>query len=215
MLLINKEKGMSSFDVIRFLRKKLGVKKIGHAGTLDPLAEGLLIVLVGKEETKAAQDFQGLDKEYEAIARLGIKTDSGDLEGKELERQICKEISKKQIEKALKELEGEHMWQVPIYSAVKVDGRPLYKYARENKAVKIPEKKMGIFQMELLRIENHDEYTDVHYRAKVSSGTYIRVVSEKLGELLGCPATTAHIKRTQIGDFSLSEALKLDDIVKF
>ncbi len=212
MFFLYKEKGMSSFDVIRKLRKKLGVKKMGHAGTLDPMAEGLLIVLVGKDETKKAQSFSGLDKEYEAVARLGQKTDTGDLEGKIMQEKNCTHINLEHVKNALEKLKGSHLWQVPIYSAVKVDGKPLYKYAREKIPVKIPEKEMIIHEIELLAFKKSAKFYEVKYRAKVSSGTYIRVLSEKLGELLECPATTTHIKRTMIGKYSLKDAKRLQDL---
>ncbi len=215
MLLINKQSKISSFQVIKELRGKLKVRKIGHAGTLDPLAEGLLIVLIGKEETKKAQKFIGLDKVYEAKARLGIKTDTGDLEGKIIEKKDGCKITQPEIEEALHSLKGLHEWEVPIYSAIKINGKALYKYAREGKKVKPPKKKMQIYEIELLDIKRQDKYIDIHYKAKVSSGTYIRVLSEKLGEKLNCPATTAHIRRISIGEYSLQEAVTIDNIKQY
>ena len=211
MLLIYKEKGLSSFAVIEKLRKLLGIKKIGHAGTLDPLAEGLLIVLVGRDETKKQQDFMKLDKEYEAVARLGIKTDTGDLEGKIVERRNCS-IDKKEAEKALTGLLGCYIWELPLYSAKKVKGKPLYKYAREGKSVEVPKKEMCIKSIELLDVKCSDGFCDIKYKVTVSSGTFIRTLSEKIGEALSCPATTVFLKRTKIGKFSVENAKKLDEI---
>ncbi len=213
MLLIYKEKGVSSFDVVRQLRKILNVKKIGHAGTLDPLAEGLLIILIGKDETKKSRDFLKLDKTYEAIARLGIKTDTGDLEGKVIDKKETCQIPGSEIKHALLSLKGAHEWEVPLYSAIKVNGKALYKYAREGKSVSPPKKKMQIYEIELLDIKKDCEYMDVHYRAKVSSGTYIRTLSEKLGEKLNCPATTAHIKRVAVGQYLLKDSKQLNEIL--
>ncbi len=212
MLLIKKEKGLSSFEIIRELRKILNIKKIGHAGTLDPLAEGLLIVLVDKEETKKAQEFLGLDKTYEAVARLGIRTDTGDLEGKIIEKKDDCNAGNSEIKYALSSLKGSHEWEVPLYSAVKVNGKPLYKYAREGQTVQAPKKKMQIYKIELVNIKRQGKYIDIHYKAKVSSGTYIRTLSEKLGEKLNCPATTAFIKRTAIGQYSIQDAKTLNEV---
>ncbi len=212
MLLIHKESGMSSFAVIEKLRKKLTVKKIGHAGTLDPLAEGLLIVLVGKEETKKAQDFIGLEKEYEAVARLGVSTDSGDLEGKIIRKKKPKNISDSEIKSAIESLKGCHCWQVPAYSAIKVKGKALYKYARSGQNVELPKKKMCIYEIRIKEIIHKEEYIDIRYVASVSSGTYVRTISEQLGERLKYPATTAYIKRTRIGDFKLEDAKKLSEL---
>ncbi len=207
MLLINKPKGMTSFDVIRILRKRLGIKKIGHAGTLDPLAEGLLIVLVGKEETRLASKFLSLPKTYETIAILGIKTDSGDLEGKIVNKRDTVGISEYQIKNALSELQGTFMWEVPAYSAVKVKGKPLYKYARENIEVNLPQKEMQIYDISIKNISYGDKICKVEYSASVSSGTYIRTLNEKLGEKLNIPSTTGSIRRISIGDYNLSEAI--------
>ena len=211
MLLINKPVGKTSFDIVREVRRKTGVKKVGHAGTLDPLAEGLLIIFVGKDETKNAQKFIGLDKEYETVARIGYSTETGDLEGEIIDKKEC-QLSKEEVENALNTLLGEHDWQVPIYSAIKVNGKPLYKYARENKKVELPIKHMSIKKIKLINVKQKDGYCDVKYMAIVSSGTYIRVLNQKLGELLNCPATTAHIKRTRIGDFSLDNAVNIEDL---
>ncbi len=203
---------MSSFAVIEKLRKKLAIKKIGHAGTLDPLAEGLLIVLVGKEETRKARDFIGLEKEYEAVARLGIATDSGDLEGKIIQKESPKEISDSEIKSAIESLRGCHSWQVPAYSAIKVKGKALYKYARAGQNVELPKKEMCIYEIKIKEILRKEEYIDIRYTVSVSSGTYVRTISEKLGERLKCPATTAYIKRLRIGNFKLQDAKKLSEL---
>lgn len=210
MLLINKPIGLSSFDVIRKIKKHFPDFKIGHAGTLDPLAEGLLILLINSE-TKQAQQFTGLDKTYIHTARLGIKTTTGDLEGKIIKSQIVKNaIYTKTVKNALEKLTGEFMWPVPMYSATKVKGKPLYKYARENASITPPTKKMTVYENKLLDISCKEGYCDVTIKSKVSSGTFIRVLNEKLGEQLGYPSTTAHIKRIQIGKFKLSDAIDLE-----
>ena len=214
MLLIYKEKGLSSFAVVQRVRKITGVRKVGHAGTLDPMAEGLLIVLVGKDETKTAQKFSGLDKEYEAVARLGVSTDTGDLEGEVVSEKDCSSLSDNTIKSALLSLKGEHRWEVPKFSAIKVKGRALYKYARANEEVDLPKKNMHIYKIELISITRTQTHIDIKYRAEVSSGTYIRTISEKLGKLLSCPATTTYILRTKIGKYDLQDAQKLDNLEK-
>ena len=210
MLLVNKPVGLSSFDVIRKIKKRFPSSKIGHAGTLDPLAEGLLILLIDSE-TKQAKQFTGLDKTYIHTARLGIKTNTGDLEGKIIKSQIVQNtMDAKTVKNALEKLTGEFIWPVPMYSATKVRGKPLYKYARENTPVTPPTKKMTVYENKLLDISCNEGYCDVTIKSKVSSGTFIRVLNEKLGEKLGYPSTTAHIKRTQIGKFKLSDAMDLE-----
>ena len=152
-----------------------------------------------------------LDKEYEAVARLGIKTDTGDLEGRIIEKKKCL-VSKKEAEKALETLLGCHSWKLPLYSAKKINGKPLYKYAREGKSVEPPKKEMCIKNIKLLDFKCGDEFCDIKYRATVSSGTFIRTLSEKIGERLDCPATTIFLKRTKIGDYSVSDAKRLNEL---
>ncbi len=198
---------MTSFEVIKIIRERLGIKKVGHAGTLDPLAEGLLIVLVGKEETRLASKFISLPKTYDTVAILGFRTDTGDLEGSIVDKHNSVEISKSQIENALLELKGTFMWEVPAYSAIKVNGKPLYKYARENIKVNLPKKEMQIYDISIKNISCTDKICKVQYSATVSSGTYIRTLNEKLGEKLNIPSTTGHIRRISIGGYHLNEAM--------
>ena len=209
MLLVNKPSGITSFDVIRRVKKQFPTKKLGHVGTLDKEAEGLLILLIGPE-TKHAHEFVGLDKTYIHIARIGIKTDTGDLEGKIIKNKNINTIDVDTINSAISQLQGEFLWQVPLYSATKVKGKPLYKYARENMPVIPPTKQMCIYYNKLLNIKCANKYCDITLESKVSSGTFIRTLNEKLGDLLNLPSTTAHIKRTQIGEFKLSDAIDLD-----
>jgi tRNA pseudouridine55 synthase len=205
ILYIDKPKGITSFDVIRILRKKIGRKKMGHAGTLDPLATGLLIVAVGKA-TKSLSDFVGLSKEYVAEIKFGIKTDTGDVEGRTL--YVSKEkisFSKKEVEKALKSLVGEIVLKVPLYSAVKHKGKPLYVYAREGGEVEVPERVMNVISAKLLSFES--DVATVHFHVK--SGVYIRALAEALGERLGTYATIQNLRRTAIGPYKVEDAKML------
>ena len=194
------------------LKKRFPEHKFGHAGTLDPLAEGLLIILVDKE-TKRQNEFLIFDKEYETVARLGIKTDTLDLEGKIVEKKEVFKVDKKAIEKTLKKLLGCKKYKVPLFSATKVDGVPLYKYARAGKVPKkIPKKEMCLYEFDILDIDCKDGFCDVHLRYKVSSGSFVRTLNEELGKLLKLPSTTAYIKRTKIGPFKLKDATKVEKI---
>ncbi len=198
--------------MLRQIKKKCAYKKLGHAGTLDPLAEGLLIVLTEKE-TKLASNFAGLDKEYETVARIGISTESGDLEGAIRQRKSVENLPEEKIKKALTELEGCHEIPAPIYSAIKVKGKALYKYAREGKMPPfIPLKKMCVLYVKFLSVECESDFCDIRYILKVKSGTYVRSINEMLGKILGYPSSSAQIKRLSIGKYSLKDALKVKDL---
>ncbi len=214
MLLINKTFGISSFSVVQKLRKITGIKKIGHAGTLDPLAEGLLIILIGKNETKLSQNFLKLNKVYKTKIVLGISTDTLDLEGKITEQKECTNIDRAQIENAFLKMRSCKKYRVPIYSAIKIDGKPLYKYAREGAKVKLPEKEMCIYEYKIENIkENAQEKTiEIDAELKVSSGTYVRTINYHIGKQLNCPATTSKIIRTKIGEYDIKNAIDLNSI---
>ncbi len=210
ILLVNKPRGISSFGVIRELRKKLGVRKMGHAGTLDPLAEGLLIIGVGTG-TKKLADLIGLDKVYEVEIELGERTASGDKEGEVLEERdvVLSDVSEDELRRALGELEGETELPVPIYSAVKRGGKPLYKRARSGEQVTAPRRVMKIYKLDLLgmRAENNRVFLSV--RMEVGSGVYVRSIAEEVGRKLGLPATVSKLVRTRIGDFLLEDSVEL------
>lgn len=208
ILLIDKPAGITSFDVIRQLRKKLGIKKIGHAGTLDPMATGLMI-LATEKDTKKLEQFLKLSKEYETEILLGTKTDSGDVDGEIIEQIQVAELDAKKVKEVLVSMIGTHTFSVPMYSAIKVDGKPLYKYAREGKKPsRIPEKEMTVTDIELLGVEG----SVIHARIAVTSGTYIRVLGEEIGKRLGYPATLQALRRTRIAEYSIVDAQKLEDL---
>jgi len=221
LILMNKPKGISSFDVIRQLRKKLGIRKIGHAGTLDPRASGLLLIGVG-EGTKKIKDLIGLPKVYIAEILLGIKTDTGDFDpkypngeglgGKIIEEKKLESFTKEKVEKVLKSLIGDVVLEVSLYSAMKRRGKPLYKYAREGKKITKPKRVMTIYRADLKKIDILDKEKNmfgeilVTVEFEVGSGTYIRSIAEELGERMGSVATLRNLRRISIGDYKLKDA---------
>lgn len=205
LLLIDKPKGISSFDVIRQLRKKFEVKKMGHAGTLDPLATGLLVVGVG-EGTKKLRDIIGQDKIYEAEIVLGEKRATGDMEGEIIEEKEVKNINEKEVQDVLQSMKGSLILRIPAYSAIRQGGVPLYKKARRGESVVPPPRVMEVKSVELHSIEQKEKRVHVFVTFKVSSGTYIRSLAEEFGERLGFPATLGNLRRTQVGNFSIEDA---------
>ncbi|PCI20311.1 tRNA pseudouridine(55) synthase TruB [Candidatus Wolfebacteria bacterium] len=205
LLLIDKPKGITSFDVIRVLRKKLSIKKMGHSGTLDPLASGLMLIGVN-EGTKQLKDLIGLPKKYTTEILLGVQTETGDMEGEIIEKKPIPELDQEKIKSVLKEMEGSIDLYVPLYSAIKKEGKPLYKYAREGKKVEVPLKTMHILDATLFSFNN--DTLEIEFNVK--SGTYIRSIAEELGRRLGTVATVKNLRRTSIGDYSIDDAEKLD-----
>lgn len=217
ILLIDKPKGISSFDVIRRLRAQTGIRKYGHAGTLDPLATGLMII--GREKgTKLLETFLKLDKEYVADIRIGESRTTGDLEGTIIEEKETAEISQSDISLALQKLIGELTLPVSAYSALKQNGVPLYRKAREAARVgamvtDLPMRKMVVYEAELLDVQNlsidQKKRVVAKVRFHVGSGTYIRSLAEELGRQLGYPATLQDLRRTKIGEFAVENAQKI------
>ncbi len=220
LLLIDKPKGISSFTVIRQLRRKTGIKKFGHAGTLDPLATGLMILGVEKG-TKLLSGIIGLDKEYLASILLGERRSTGDMEGTVIdEKSYENDLNQDFINDALASMLGEIELPVSAYSAIKKDGVPMYKRARKAEAkgetvTDVPLRKMKVYQAELLSIKpvttEKKQRLQLEVRFKVGSGTYIRSLSEELGNRLGYPATLANLRRTKVGPYSIEDAKQLED----
>lgn len=212
IILIDKPTGITSFDVIRILRRKLGIKKMGHAGTLDPLASGLMIIGVG-DGTKKLNEYLKLSKIYIADILLGISTETGDREGKIIEKKEVKNLDKKEIEKVLKGMRGKLRLQVPIYSAIKIKGKPLYEYARKGREIELPTKNMEILDIKLIDISDNKntpsgetaESKNIKVEINVSSGTYIRSIAEEFGKRLGYPASLSGLRRIKIGDFRIED----------
>ena len=208
ILLIDKQKGITSFDVIRALRKKLGMIKMGHAGTLDPLATGLMLVGVG-EGTKELGGLLGLPKTYEAEVLLGVKTETGDLEGAVMEETAVSEINEGEVKKVLAGMVGTLLLPVPKYSAVKRGGEPLYKKARRGEHVEVPIKEMVVYSLKLLTHAPFDNKYVLGIELEVGSGVYVRSIAEEIGRRLGVPATIKELRRTKIGKYCVEDAEKI------
>lgn len=214
IILIDKPKGITSFDVIRRLRRTLGIRKMGHAGTLDPNATGLLIIGIG-EGTKKMQEYIGLPKKYVLDILLGVKTDTGDITGHVIETSICPTLNVGQIEQILQDMTGTIELPIPAYSALKYKGKPRYAYARQGIAVEEKMRAMQIFSLKLLSIENYRGLTSIvrpmlKVEMDCASGTYARSVGEEIGKRLGLPATLKDLRRTRIGNFRIEDAQKLE-----
>lgn len=205
IVLIDKPKGISSFDVIRILRKELGVRKIGHAGTLDPLASGLMILGVG-EGTKMLTELVGLQKTYYAEIILGKKTTTGDMEGDIVSKKNATHLTTREVLDALARIVGVQHLPVPAYSAIKRDGEALYKKARRGQPVDAPIKEMKIYSMTLDVFDYETDSVIAGVTMDVSSGSYVRSIAEEIGRLLDVPATTKEIRRLRIGDFDIKDA---------
>lgn len=211
--LIDKPEGMSSFGVVARVRRKLseaaGKKvKVGHTGTLDPFATGLLVLLTEKD-TKKSNEFLKLDKEYIATMRLGATSTTGDPEGEIVEDMFFAVPSRKRLEETAKQFTGEIEQQVPIYSAVKIDGQRAYKLARAGKQPDMPRRKVQIYEIEFLDYE----WPEVKMRCKVSSGTYVRTLAEDMGKAMGTGAYLTALRRTQVGEYRIEEAMTLAEFM--
>ncbi len=207
ILLVYKPLGITSHDVVDIARKNLGCRKIGHAGTLDPLAEGLLILLVGPY-TKMFKKFVNFDKEYSGTLKLGEVTYTGDSEGEVLRRKDWKNIPEKQIKKVLEAFQGVTEQIPPMVSALRRKGQRLYKLARKGVVVERKPRKIRIYSCTLQGLQ----LPYVHFYVHCSKGTYIRKLAEDIGERLGCGAHVTKIIRKKIGRFSLDNAIKPKDI---
>lgn len=201
ILLVNKPRGKTAFSLVACLRKVLGVQKIGHAGTLDPFATGVMVMLIGRNYTKLSDSFLGCDKEYVARVHLGITTDTYDCEGNiELRSDIVP--TKEHIEEALKSFQGEIEQVPPMFSAKKVNGQKLYELARKGKTI---ERKSVMIQVETHMLAYTYPYLDI--RVKCSKGTYIRSIAYDLGVKLGCGAHLSILERTRSGSFLLENCV--------
>ena len=206
IILINKEKGLTSRDVVNQVSKKLKIKKVGHAGTLDPIATGLLVIGVGNG-TKIL-DLLTLDqKEYIATVSIGIQTDTYDITGNILKKQENYQLDKKTLENTLNSFLGSYEQEVPKYSAVKINGKKLYEYARKQEEIELPKRLVTIYQIELLNY-NDSEFT---FKTLVSKGTYIRSLINDIGLKLNIPMTMKELKRTRSGKFLLENSNLVTD----
>ena len=205
-ILVNKKKDMTSRDVVNILTKILKTKKIGHTGTLDPFAEGILLVAVNKG-LKVVKLLNYKDKEYIAKVKLGIKTDTLDITGNILEEKK-EELNKEELAPVLKSFIGDYSYEVPIYSAIKVNGKKLYEYAREGKKVELPIKNSYIYDIKLIDFKDNS-FT---FSVKVSNGTYIRALVRDISKKLNKLMTLEELTRTKVDNLLIENSYTLEDI---
>ena len=203
-LLVDKPPGPTSHDVVEGVRRLLGGVRVGHTGTLDPAASGLLVLLVGPA-TRRAREFSGLDKTYEGTVRLCTATDTADAEGKSIEERPVPPLDAAAVTAALAGLTGEVRQVPPAYSAVKVGGRPAYWYARRGKAVPLAERTVRVARFDLVRLSAEGDAFD--FIVDCSSGTYVRGLAEEAARALETAGHLAHLRRTRVGTFRVEEAL--------
>ena len=208
VIVINKEKGYTSRDVVNVVGKYFNTKKVGHTGTLDPLATGVLVLCIGSG-LKLVEMLMEHDKEYIAKIKLGIETDTLDITGNVLEEREVPNITKSDIERVLASFIGKIEQQVPAYSAIKVNGKKLYEYARNGEKVELPIKNIEIYDLKLISdvIDN-----SFYIKCRVSSGTYIRSLVRDIGYKLGTVATMEELERTSLGNFKIEDSYLIDDI---
>lgn len=206
IIVINKPKGITSRDVVNKVCKILNTKKVGHTGTLDPIATGVLVICVGKS-TKLVEVLTSNDKEYIAEVKLGILTDTLDTEGNILKEEKTI-INKEDLINVLDSFIGEYMQEVPMYSAVKINGKKLYEYARNNEKIDLPKRKVCIKNIELLEF-NSDLYK---FKVSVSKGTYIRSLIKDINDKLGIIGVMSNLKRIRQGKFDINNSYTLEDI---
>lgn len=212
IFIINKEENCTSHDIVYKIKKEFN-EKVGHTGTLDPMATGVLPILIGKG-TLCSKYLINHDKIYETVIQLGQKTDTADIEGKIIEEKNVEEscFNKEYIEKVLKTFLGEQEQVPPIYSAIKVKGKKLYEYARSEKEVVLPKRNVTIYSLSLLEYDmKKQEFT---FKALVSKGTYIRSLISDIGNCLGIPCTMKKLVRTKSGKFNIQDSVKINDKFK-
>ena len=208
-LLLDKPRKWTSFKVVHTIRKAISVKRVGHTGTLDPLATGLLIILTGRN-TKQMMNFEGLSKTYTGTFLLGKSSPSMDTETEMTNNDLPENLNDELIFKTRDMFLGSLEQIPPMYSALKVNGKKLYDLARSGKEVERKPRKVQIFRFEITRIN----IPEVHFDIRCSKGTYIRVIANDFGEKLGCGAVLSKLRRTEIGDLSVEDALSVEEFVQ-
>lgn len=207
---LDKPEGMTSQQALSAIKRKFKIKKLGHTGTLDPFATGVLPVFIG-EATKLIAHLDDSKKDYSAVLQLGSKTDTQDSTGTVIVKQVVPSLQKEDIEEVLEKFLGEQWQTPPQYSAIKVQGKPMYKYAREGQEVKLEARKIKIYSLNLTSFENGQ----IAFDASVSRGTYIRSLGESIAEALGSVGHLNFLRRTRSGSFNLKEAIRLEQILSF
>ncbi len=211
ILIINKEENMTSRDVVNIVSKKLNTRKVGHTGTLDPMAKGVLVLAIGKG-LKIVDEITSYDKEYIAEVTLGIETDTLDITGDVVNKKRVTDLSGKKVKEVLKSFIGKYKMQVPKYSAIKVNGKKLYEYARNNIEVELPIKEVFINNIELLNYDDAGENIKFTFKCNVSKGTYIRSLIRDICKKLNVIGCMSDLVRTEQGRFSIEDSIKLDQI---
>lgn len=206
-LLVDKDLDWTSFDVVKKIKNIIKCKKVGHAGTLDPLATGLLIICTGKN-TKKINDIQNQDKVYTGEFILGKSTPSHDLETEFNSQKDIKNITSDRIEEVSKRFVGEQLQRPPKFSAVKVNGKRAYEYARDNEEVKIKEKNINIYEFKITEFN----LPNLSFKISCTKGTYIRSIARDFGEKLGCGAVLSKLRRTEIGNYNVEDAFKVNNL---
>ena len=209
ILIVNKPKGYTSRDVVNKVGKILGTKKIGHTGTLDPMATGILVLCVGKA-LKLVELLTNHDKEYVFGIKLGIETDTLDVTGNIIKRGNVPNLSKEDIIRVLNQFIGSIKQEVPIYSSIKVNGKKLYEYARNGEDVVLPVRDICIYSIDFLDMKDDE----IFLRSYVSKGTYIRSLARDIARALGTFGTVSYLDRVRLGDFTSSMAYSIEDIEK-
>ncbi|GEM_PF-36533 len=211
VLLVDKPAGMTSHDVCRIVRSRLRLGKVGHGGTLDPFATGLLPLMLNGA-TRLMPLLQTVEKEYEAVIRLGIRTDTMDPTGEVTSERPADGIEDARIREVVASFLGKQKQRIPRYAAARVDGKHLYEYAREGEEVELPEKDVDIQELEVHGVDR-GEHVEIRVRVACTAGTYVRALADDIGESLGCGAHLAELRRTRTGGHSLDDAVPLQTIL--
>ncbi len=222
-LIVDKPAGLTSHDVVARVRRIIGERRVGHTGTLDPFATGVLVILVGKA-TRLLQFLSGAEKEYEAVIRFGYATDTGDATGRRVDvharSQSPQSLRKEDIEPAMASLRGELNQVPPMYSAKKIKGQKLYELARRGEQIERPPVKVTISEFEAFEVDGQllsmrdDGTIDLHVRVVCSAGTYVRTLAEDLGKQLGWAAHLSALRRTRAGRFKIDSAITLEQLTE-
>lgn len=209
LILIDKPAGPTSHDVVDLIRRRFRIPKVGHGGSLDPQATGLLIILIGKG-TKISDRFLGSDKEYEGTIRLGLTTNSYDLDGEVTSTAPFEGITRERLLEAMDAFRGDLMQTPPMVSAIKKNGVPLYKLARQGETVERAPRLIHLYEFSMLSFAP----PDLEFRIRCTKGTYIRSIAHDLGQALGCGAALARLRRTASGAFRVERAMPLDTVLE-
>lgn len=212
VIIVDKPKDYTSRDVVNVISKIYHIKKVGHTGTLDPLATGVLVICLNKA-TKIVELLTSYDKEYIASFKFGILTDTLDNTGSILKDEGCI-LKKEDLLNAIKKIEGTYMQEVPIYSAVRINGKKLYEYAREGLEVELPKHEVTISNLELLDFDIEGNHTIAKIKCHVSKGTYIRSLGNDIASILGTNAIMTDLRRTKQGTFTIQDSIELKDITE-